>query len=399
MGVTRQSDTAFDDAVVGAGIIGLAHAYHLARAGQRVVVIERAPQACGASIRNFGMIWPIGQPFGPMRLLAMRSREIWLDVLGRSGIWFDPCGSLHLAYHEDEARVLREFLDEAGNHGYECALEDPGQIGLRASSVVQSKLIGGMWSPTEICVDPREVIAKLPGWLSQTYGVVFHYGETVTGHFSPYVRTGSRAIEAAHLWVCSGDEFHLLYPEVIQSLGLTRCKLQMMRTNPTRDGARIGPMLAAGSTLRHYKAFETCPSLPEVRKRFSSELPDFDRFGIHVMTSQNGRDEVVLGDSHEYGQYVEPFNREEIDSYILDYLKTFVDIPNLSIAQRWHGIYAKHPTEPYVIANPDADTTIVTGLGGAGMTLSFGVAERIVLSSLSEAGVERHRQNVGERLQ
>src|SRR5690242_14905365 len=101
----------YDVAVVGAGIVGLAHAYHLARQGRRVVVFERHPAACGASIRNFGMLWPIGQPAGRMHKMGLRSRDLWLEVLASSGLWHARCGSLHLAYREDEAQVLAEFAE------------------------------------------------------------------------------------------------------------------------------------------------------------------------------------------------------------------------------------------------------------------------------------------------
>src|SRR4051794_17815706 len=73
--------TRYDDIVVGAGIIGLAHAYELARRGRRVAVLERSPAPAGASVRNFGMLWPIGQPFGEPRTLANRSLDTWRKVL------------------------------------------------------------------------------------------------------------------------------------------------------------------------------------------------------------------------------------------------------------------------------------------------------------------------------
>src|SRR5690242_12440552 len=102
-----------DIAIVGAGIVGLAHAYLAARSGLKVYVFERNPAACGASIRNFGMIWPIGQPPGPLHEQAVRSRELWLELLREAGLPFLETGSLHAAYRDDEAAVGREFAERA----------------------------------------------------------------------------------------------------------------------------------------------------------------------------------------------------------------------------------------------------------------------------------------------
>jgi hypothetical protein len=61
-----------------------------------------------------------------------------------------------------------------------------------------------------------------------------------------------------------------------------------------------------------------------------------------------------------------------------------VTVPDLAIAARWHGVYVKHPTEPYVIAHPTPEMLAATGVGGAGMTLSFGLAEQVVRNWLGE---------------
>src|SRR5271166_2322196 len=107
-----------DIAVVGAGILGLAHAYAAARRGRSVVVFERSPRAAGASIRNFGMIWPIGQAAGAIHELSLRSREIWLDVLIKARLPYIPTGSLHVVYRDDEAAVAHEFSEIAPRLGY-----------------------------------------------------------------------------------------------------------------------------------------------------------------------------------------------------------------------------------------------------------------------------------------
>ena len=65
--------------VVGAGIVGLATARALAEKGYAVKVIEKSQFALGASVRNFGMLWPVGQPDGNLYNRSVRTKEIWVD--------------------------------------------------------------------------------------------------------------------------------------------------------------------------------------------------------------------------------------------------------------------------------------------------------------------------------
>ncbi|MEM8947458.1 MAG: FAD-dependent oxidoreductase, partial [Planctomycetota bacterium] len=106
--------------VVGAGIVGLAHAWAAAKRGCKVTVLERDVRARGASVRNFGMVWPIGQPNGLNHRTALASRLLWLEFLGDSQIWHQESGSLHLAYREDELSVLQDFAKHSQSVGYEC---------------------------------------------------------------------------------------------------------------------------------------------------------------------------------------------------------------------------------------------------------------------------------------
>jgi len=373
----------YDDAVVGAGVIGLAFAYQLAKRGRRVVVIEQSPRAQGASIRNFGMIWPIGQPLGERRDLAVASRRIWLEILAASGLWHERAGSLHLAYREDEAAVLEEYAELVAGC-YPVELLTPGEVLARAPAVNPAGLRLGLYSPVEVCVDPRQVLHEWPRWLAAVLGVEFRMGERATAIDLPFLDVGRGRVRAQRVWICCGDDLQGLFPQTLQSLGLVRCKLQMMRSRPAVTGSRLGPMLAAGLTLRHYAAFESCPTIPRLRERIAQEIPELDALGIHVMVAQNGCGELTIGDSHEYGDAIEPFDRVAIDELILDYLRSCLIWPDLAIAARWHGIYVKHPSQVYVRARPAPGVVAATGFGGAGMTLSMGAAARIVAEELGE---------------
>jgi FAD dependent oxidoreductase TIGR03364 len=365
-----------DVAIVGAGILGLAHAYVEARRGRTVVVFERNLKAQGASVRNFGMIWPIGQPPGEMHQMALRSREMWLEVLLASGLPYRPTGSLHVAYRDDERDVLQEFREVAAGLGYDCEWLTPDQTASKSQAIVPDGMLGALWSPLELTVDPRLVLAELPVFLADQFGVRFQYGSAVHSINLPRVEAGSGSWDVGRCIVCSGDDFETLYPTEFADAGMDRCKLQMLRTARQPDGWQLGPSLAAGLTLRFYAAFSICKTLGRLKERIARETPEYDRWVIHGLVSQTARGELTLGDSHEYGRAIEIFDKVEIDELIMRYLRTFLRAPSLEISERWHGVYSKHPEKPYVSMSPADGVRVVTGVGGSGMTLSFGLAER-----------------------
>ena len=63
---------------------------------------------------------------------------------------------------------------------------------------------------------------------------------------------------------------------------------------------------------------------------------------------------------------------------VLHYLDGFLDLQGVDIASHWHGTYVKHPAESFCVLAPPPYVTALVGFGGAGMTLSFGIAEEVV---------------------
>jgi D-hydroxyproline dehydrogenase subunit beta len=362
-------------AIVGAGIVGLAHAYIAARSGRSVAVFERNPAALGASIRNFGMIWPIGQPAGRLHEMALRSREIWLEVLEAAKIPHFRTGSLHVAYGQDEVAVGREFAEKAPALGYDCAWLSTSETLARSNAVREDGLLGSLWSPTEVTVDPRQVIGELPKFLAERYGVQFHFNTAVHRVQPSFLETSFHRWDAGVIIVAAGDDFQTLFSECFHDAKLTRCKLQMMRTVAQPLGWQLGPSLAFGLTFKHYPTFQICATLQPLKERIARELPEMEKFGIHVMMSQNARGELTIGDSHEYGLAVKVFDHPEINRLILDFAAKYLRVPSLEIAETWHGVYARHPEHAFVRTSPAAGIRVVTVTSGIGMTMSFGIAE------------------------
>jgi FAD dependent oxidoreductase TIGR03364 len=235
-----------------------------------------------------------------------------------------------------------------------------------------------MYSGSELRVDPRTACDRIARWLQDSFDVECCFDTTIVRVEDHFIHSADGGRWKANRTIlCSGSDLKTIHRRTFQASGLVLCKLQMLKTvRQPGQPDMLAPHIASGLTLRHYPSFNTCPSHAKLKARIKQQSPELDQFGIHVMASLRPDGEVILGDSHEYGDDITPFDNQQIDDLILRELRHVIQLEDWTINQRWHGIYAKHPTLPVFQAELAGGVHAFVGTGGAGMTMSFGLAER-----------------------
>jgi Glycine/D-amino acid oxidases (deaminating) len=108
-----------DVLVVGGGLHGTSSAFHMARRGAKVIVLEADYVARHSSGVNAGGVRTLGRPL-PEIPLALMSREIWYrmsDLLCEDG-GFVPSGQLKIAETDDELEACRQRVALLESHGF-----------------------------------------------------------------------------------------------------------------------------------------------------------------------------------------------------------------------------------------------------------------------------------------
>lgn len=366
--------------VIGAGILGQAHALAARERGYDVTVLERSERPLGASVRNFGTLWPIGCTPGPEREQALFGVARWRALGAQLGIDVRARGALSLAYRDEARQLLDEFVTQAhmADGGFE--LLTPEDAARRFPAVQPDGLAGALYSDAEAVVPPATAMARLAQHLAAE-GCALHF-ETVA------VRVHEDAVECSdgrtfpfdRLLIAAGEDTRTLFPREIAAAEVRRCKLQMMRTVPQPAGFDLGAIMVSDLTLCHYPAFRDCPSRAQLQARLDRELPRHREHGVHVIAAQHPDGSLVLGDSHEYasGDF-SPDLLMDVDDLVLAALRDFVRVPDLRIAARWPGFYLKSTNDTaQQVLQPRERVQLITAMGGLGMTLSWGLAERTV---------------------
>lgn len=380
---------AVDVVVVGAGIIGLAHAAHAVANGLTVTIIERDHHAAGASVRNFGHCCITAQS-GELYELAKTSRKYWLEFAEQAGFWAVESGAVVLARTDAEMAVLRE-LSAAREPGQVQLLSpaatrerlDPVAAGLHDGGTRQSVwpgLVGGAFLRDDLRVDPRTTVAKLAEWLSRQPGVELHWNTAALGFSqSPdrvTVQTSRGALQAKQVFVCVGHDVDYLFPDLAAEHRIQRCALQMSSAAGPA-GVRFTPAVLTATSMLRYPAFTDMPAAEALRSEVEAKQPELLDIGANVMFTQRPNGTIILGDSHHYHRTADPFLDETVTDALNNDISGRIGRP-LEIIERWQGIYASSDVAPILVRDIQPGVTVVSVTSGVGMTLSFGLAHRNV---------------------
>jgi L-2-hydroxyglutarate oxidase LhgO len=153
-----------DALVIGAGVVGLAVARALARAGREVIVLE-ADNAIGTGIssRNSEVIHAgLYYPTGSLRArLCVRGKQLLYDYCASHGVAHQRCGKLIVATQADELPALDRLQATAAANG----VADLQRLSAAQALALEPALhtVGALLSPSTGIIDSHGLMLALLG--------------------------------------------------------------------------------------------------------------------------------------------------------------------------------------------------------------------------------------------
>jgi glycine/D-amino acid oxidase-like deaminating enzyme len=149
--------------VIGAGVVGTACAYFLARDGHDVTLVDRGAVAGGTTSRGEGNILVSDKEPGPELDLALWSGELWRGIgrdLGDDALERESKGGVVVATSEAGLAALTEFAGRQAAAGVRCEEVPAGTLHDYEPHLAPG-LPGGMYYPDDQQVQPALAAAQM----------------------------------------------------------------------------------------------------------------------------------------------------------------------------------------------------------------------------------------------
>jgi FAD dependent oxidoreductase TIGR03364 len=375
----------FNLIIIGSGVLGTFHAYHAAKLGKKVLLIEKDQYPINATVRNFGQVVPSGMgkewfDFGA------RGTELYKNIQSEFDISVRNNGSVYIASGEDEQQLVHELKKEMDSRGYEAQLMTTAQCQIKWPLLKKEYCLEGLFFPQEVSVEPEKMIYQLLTYCTNKFSNLTYKPCTtlvdcfVSGGLVKVISNAKEEFTAEKVIVCNGGEFKLLFPELFRESGIVISKLQMMRTIPMPEVKLEGNILT-GLTIRRYESFQECPSYKKIKT--PDHLAELKKWGIHILFKKAADGSIIIGDSHEYADVNHTddlgFSQSEyINQLMLTEAQRIVNFDVTKIASTWSGFYPQHNEKDIVEIDIEDKIHIRTAIGGKGMTTSAGYAEKSI---------------------
>jgi glycine/D-amino acid oxidase-like deaminating enzyme len=391
-----------DVVVIGAGIVGSATAYYLARRGVRVVVVERGRVHGEQSRKNWGFVRQQGRD--PLEVpLMMEANRIWQGLereLGADIEWTQG-GNLALAATAERLAMMEQWLAVAREFGLDTRV-----VSGRALHAIIPGLggewAGGMFTPGDGHADPVKATEALARG-GVAHGAVVHLDcavQRVTTRAGGVASVVTERGEIATPWVvCAAGAWSA---RLGRTLGLALpqrwVRGTVARTTiapPITPCAVWGPgvafrqrrdgsfNIATGGTLDHDVTLE---SLHQLRFFLPNAWKNKSMFRFHVgrplvrslvsaLPGSAARRAPLVWD-----RGLEPVpNDEKIGRAFAELQRVLPMLPRLGIAERWAGYIDATPDMVPVLGGVPSLRNLVFATGFSGHGFAMGpIAGRLV---------------------
>jgi len=250
-----------DVAVVGAGIVGLSIALHLAERGASVRVFDRAGIGAGASGVQPG---GVRQQWGTRVncLLARESMTFYAQVVERLQMRLDPgfrkCGYLFLAHSETALATLRIKVALQDSLGISSRIVSPDEAAELVPELDTTTVAGASWSDEDGYFDRPQAIVEALGALADVQIADVASPDDVSAD-AVVVAAGADTPQLLPELPITAESRHLFFSDPIRERLLEPLVISAERgfaAKQLADGRLLASDLRAGSRANVRRGFE-----------------------------------------------------------------------------------------------------------------------------------------------
>ncbi len=350
-----------DLAIVGAGLVGLAHALAAARRGLKAIVLERDPEPAGRSLRDAGIVCPAGQNAGTSWLRARRSVALWMELARPLGITVSPLGLLALARGPDAATRLRDF--GVSRMGEGSTALDRAELQGRLPALAAG-IDCGLSAPGGCRIEPREALPALRRHLAGM-GVAIACGTAAASIVTGRIETTAGLVRADRIVVAPGADLQTLYPRIFTSHGITLARRRYLRLAPQPADFRLDAVVIGDAGILAQGGFAGQAALDAAA-------------GLAVELVQAADGTLVVTGPAEAGAAHDPFLDAAAERRMLAAAGDLVTIPDPTVVERWSAVEPIATGRDVVIVAPEPGIRVVSITGGNAIGTALALAEEVV---------------------